>query len=436
MRNHHLAEIVKKIAAEVQEDRLAMPRLSIIAIVIMLVGLPVALYAWPIQTEEQALAKAHTDLIEVVRIARLQPGAQLRELPHVYKDIWQNHPRVADAGGVDQALYLLDSKVASERPDAFVAQVEALGRYAVPNAVFDLCKNLLGPHAVELAPLIIEGLNSTDRRLQYAAVQLIECAWMYPQKGEAKRSSNYGWLQVTPEQRKLIQKSPMQVFLDPLYDLWMKDLDDTIVVNAAARFQSPRVLEFLVSAVVTGTDRYQYANYLSNLIAHEAPPPALLEALSSPDVRIRRAAAESLYYSGSPVLKPYVKRLALDADPILRVSAAMISFKLSDADWREIQPAVEALGHDSNAEVRGKVTGLMVINNKAGKRLAPDVLKGISDAAMPQLAHIYLYDAMCKIAGVDFGYEEDFRGNNWMPNTLANTAALKRFGAWITAKGQ
>jgi hypothetical protein len=73
------------------------------------------------------------------------------------------------------------------------------------------------------------------------------------------------------------------------------------------------------------------------------------------------------------------------------------------------------------------------VADKEGKKIARKVLELISDNALPQLAHIYIYNAMIKIGGSDFGYDEDFRGDNWRPSTPANRAAVQRFADWVKA---
>jgi hypothetical protein len=102
--------------------------------------------------DKDVIAAERADLLEVVRVMNLPPEAQLRELPHVYKEIWRTHPAVAGAVGVDVDLARIDRKVTSLSPEAFAEVVEAHSGYAVPNAVYDLCVQLLGPHAVDLAP--------------------------------------------------------------------------------------------------------------------------------------------------------------------------------------------------------------------------------------------------------------------------------------------
>jgi len=380
--------------------------------------------------DKDGIARDRADLLELARAANLPPDEQLRELPHIYRDIWVMRPRVADAVGVDSQMMQQDSRVTTLSPEDFVKEVEEDNPNRLQNTAFDVCKNLLGPRASELAPQIIEGLLSSDKRQRFAAIMLIEHAWSFPQKGEEKPPSlGTNGIQITEAQAKAVRKSPLQVFFKPLFSLLRKDPDDHYVTLAISRFQRQRVRDFLIENVVTGKDHYQFANYLAQLIAYRRPPRALLKALSSPNVHIRRAAAETFYESGSSVLVPYIKQLAQDTDARVRIGAAVMALKLSVPDWERVRESISALIADSDAEVRGQVTGL--VSAREGKTLAKDVLRLIQDDSLSQLAHIYIYQAMCKIGGSDFGYEEDFRRDNWRPTTLANRAAIQRFAEWV-----
>ena len=262
---------------------------------------------------------------------------------------------------------------------------------------------------------------------------LIEQAWQFPQKSGANSPPpGIGALALSASQRQYVLHSPLQVFLAPLYELWMKDLDDHYVTLAVIRFQSRRVRYFLIACVVNGKDRYQYADYLASLLAGDKPPARLLKALSSPSAEIRLAAAHSLYQCGSIDLVPHIQALVKDNDSKVRIAGAIVALGLSTTDWHVVRPAVLSLLSDVDVEVRGQVAGLTVDRGREGKNLAPNLLRLIQDNSLSQLAHIYVYNAMVKIGGSDFGYEEDFRRDYWRPTTPANRAAIERFSDWVT----
>ena len=112
--------------------------------------------------DRAGIARDRADLLELARVANLPQDAQKRELPHIYRDIWIKRPVSIGAGAVEPAMNLEDRKVTTLSSEAFVKEVEGADGNGLQNTAYRVSRNLLGPHAAELAPIIIESLKSPD----------------------------------------------------------------------------------------------------------------------------------------------------------------------------------------------------------------------------------------------------------------------------------
>ena len=236
--------------------------------------------------------------------------------------------------------------------------------------------------------------------------------------------------------REAVRKSPLQIYLKPVMDLYIRTADDrdNEALLVLAQFESPRVTEFLAERLEQGQGG-NLGSTLQRACAEDTPPPALLRALQSPDVLIRREAATALAQSGSSLLIPYIRQAAKDSDVEVRISASVMGRSLSGKDWEQVRPAVLALLSDPFGEVRGRVAGIIVY--KEGVKMAGDLLRLIQDIGLPKGAHWYVCEAMRQMAGQDFGYRiTHYSGpeDTWQPTTPENRAAIARFAAWVKMK--
>jgi len=159
---------------------------------------------------------------------------------------------------------------------------------------------------------------------------------------------------------------------------------------------------------------------------HKPAEPVLLKLLNSPDAKVRYDAADAVYDCIDANLAPAAKRFAKEAEPKYRVVGAYLASNLPAKAFAAVRNDLLALLSDSDAGVQDEALRAFAMQKDLA---ACQVILDAINAEHPGPGNVM--QAMSALTGGTFGYDM----HNWGPSTPTNLQAIRRFEAWMEARG-
>ena len=350
--------------------------------------------AWPASISDEATARRL--FVEIERITRMPKGDQVKQVGHVYHDLFLPLERRLYSNLVIVSYPVnRDTLTPEETADALTANG---GWVRLHEAGRENCLALLRTNINELVPLVKEDLASADD--------------ITVTRGLGAMSA-FRLGQLFEDLVAVFQKND-KLALYAAYAL--RDLNDS------------RAIGILVGRFPDRPTEYYEA--LLHLQHGRQADPALLRLLDSKDAQIRWQATYALRESGDLALIPVIRRLFKDSDPRVREHASVIAFNLPEKGFADLRPDLVALLNDPHWKVRYQVAVCFAYPRK-DEVCALALLKLLQEEGLENWVYSNVVQAVNSLAGSYFGYDL-----SEPPTAPGNKAAVGLFAAWIREHSQ
>ncbi|MBC8873488.1 MAG: HEAT repeat domain-containing protein [Planctomycetes bacterium] len=361
---------------------------------------------------------ARQQFLDIERIARLSMSDQVKQLPHLYKDLAPRYMNSAIEGILSSHPdHILDRTrfggPGGDRTTRWAQQLAEAASRMSPEQVADKLESRLWLSVAARARAIQVLKKHAD-----ATAQLIDADLKSGVKQEVARAS------------ATILALELPSFVDRLLAMYMDDADVPREVYRTLLFmRNVSIVRPLLERVEEDPKFLVRCAGLFQGPLHGKPAePTLLKLLESPDKEIRYHAVYALYACRDPKLAPQAVKLAGEKEPRFRSAAAQLASNLPADSFAAVRDKLLRLLNDEDETVRFKA--LRCFAEQKDLAAGPVILKLLKQDQISRQYRVTVMQSMSKLAGSTFNY----RQHTWGPGTPGNTRAIEKFEAWLRGK--